>query len=56
MKQLYQKLSITPVQVFSGGNVLAASVVDTTVVMTKSTGQEINDYPFQDDSFNTEWE
>ena len=45
-----------PLDVSIEGIVLKGSIVDTTVVMTKSTGQEINEYPFQDDSFNTEWE
>ena len=48
---------MTPLKVSYEGYVLQASIVDNTVVMTKSTGQEINDYPFsEDDTFNTEWE
>ena len=56
MKKLYQKICMTPLDVSFEGNVLQASTVDTTVAMTKTTGQEIDEYPFQDDSFNTEWE
>ena len=56
MKKPYQELSITPLQLFTTGAVLQGSVVQAEAAV-RTTGQVVNDVPFDDDtSFQQDWE
>ena len=55
MKKHYEKMCMTPLGFVSECNLLEGSVVSNMTL--QSTGQEVKDYDFsQDTSFNTEWE
>ena len=59
MKKPYEKISMTPLKLFTlEGNLLEASVVDTTVATTQISGQEVNsiDFSSEGNPFNTDWE
>ena len=58
MKKHYEKICMTPLKFTLEGNLLEGSIVDTAVVTTKSTGQEINpiDFSSENNPFNTDWE
>lgn len=55
MKTIYQKPLICGVVCLStDAGILAVSVVDDMTVT--SSGQEVTDYDFSDDTFNADWE
>ena len=56
MKKLYEKLSITPLQVYAGCSLLQGSVVQTGAAV-RTTGQVVNEIDFENDpSFQQDWE
>lgn len=55
MKAFYQKPRIGgEVCLYADATILAASVVD--LMTVTSTGQEVTDHDFTDDTFNSDWE
>ena len=55
MKQRYQTLTIEPLEFSIEGNLLQASIV-TEEAMVTTSGQKVEEYDFNDGSFNLDWE
>ena len=55
MKQRYQTLTIEPLVFSIEGSLLQASIV-TEEAMVTTSGQKVEEYDFNDGSFNLDWE